>query len=109
MRDEASASDALKSLGYSLEECTRALELCDFSVTSAIKLLLFASDTDRTKYLAKTPFRKHCRKVAKKLDPSLTVASVREQYANRALADLGLETRVVDFGLHAGDTTNACF
>ncbi len=39
----------------------------------------------------------------------LAVASVREQYAGRALADLGLETCVVDFGLHAGQTTNACF
>jgi hypothetical protein len=25
------------------------------------------------------------------------------------LADLGLELRAVDFGMHAGDTTNACF
>ena len=106
--EEASASDALRSLGYSLEECTRALELCDFSFTSAIKLLLFGSDTDRTQSLAKTHFRKHCRKVAKKFDPSLTFASVREQYAGRVLADLVLETRVVDFGLHAGDTTHAC-
>ena len=109
LRDEASAAEALRALGYSLEECTRALELCDFSYTSAIKLLLFGSDTDRAKYLAKTPFRKHFRKGVKKPDASLAVDSVRQQYQERALADLGLETRVVDFGLHAGQTTNACF
>ena len=89
LRDEASASEALRALGYSLEECTLALELCDSSFTSAIILLLFGSDADRTKYLAKTPFRKHWRKVAKQPDRSLTVASVREQYTERALADLG--------------------
>ncbi len=37
IRDEASAAEALRALGYSLEECTRALELCDFSFASAIK------------------------------------------------------------------------
>ena len=51
--DEASAAEALGALGYSLEECTRVLELCHFSLTSAIQLLLFGSDAGRAKYLAK--------------------------------------------------------
>ena len=109
LRDEASAAEALGALGYSLVECTRALELCDFSFTSAIKLLLFGSDADRTKYLAKSRFRKHFIKATKKANPSLAADLVREQYTGRALADLGLETRVLDFGQHAGQTTNACF
>jgi hypothetical protein len=108
LRDEASAAEALGALGFSLEECTRSLELCAFSFTSALKLLLFGSDIDRTKYLAKTPFRKHFRKGVRKPDASLAGISVRQQYQDRALADLGLETRVVDFGIHAGQTTNAC-
>ena len=107
--DEVSAAEALGALGFSLEECTRSLEVCDFSFTSALKLLLFGIDTDRTKYLAKTPFRKHLRKGVRKPDASLAHDSVREQYTGRALADVGLEMRVVDFGLHAGQTTNACF
>jgi hypothetical protein len=109
LRDEASAAEALGALGYSLEECTRALELCDFSFTSAIKLLLFGSDADRTKYLAKSRFRKHFIKAKKKANPSLAADLVREQYTARALADLGLETRVLDFGQRAGETKNACF
>ena len=109
LRDEASAAETLGTLGFSLEECTRALEICDFSFTFALKLLLFGGDADRTKYLAKTPFRKHFLKGVKKADVSLAKDSVREEYTERALADLGLATRVVDFGQHAGQTSNACF
>ena len=63
-------------------------------------------DAVRAKYLATTPFRQHGKTNAKHLADTrlqqLTADSVREKYAGRALADLGLGMRVVDFKQLAG-------
>ena len=90
LSDEASVAEALRAPGYSLEDCTRVLEDYGFSLTSAIKLLLFGSDIDRTTYLAKQPFRKHVRKYVPRALRDLEQyvrEAVREQYAARALAN----------------------
>ena len=60
--DEDSAAQALVALGYSVDECTHALELTKFSFPSALKLLLFGGDDHRRKYMGKEAFRTQSRK-----------------------------------------------
>ena len=109
VREEASAANALHTLGFNLQTVTRALEECGFSFAAAITLLLYGSEIARAQYLAKTRFRRHTRRVVKGCDPRLADLSVRDQYKARALAALGSQVDVLDFGQHAGETTNACF
>ena len=58
LQEESSAADGLRSLGYSLEDSTRALEECDFSLAAAIRWFLCGSDSDRIKRIGKERVRR---------------------------------------------------
>ena len=92
-----------------MEDCTYALEKCDFCFASAIRWLLYGGDAARVSLIGTDRIRRQTNKTVTPLNKMLAHDSVREQYKGRALADLGLQANVVDFGQHAGATINAWF
>jgi hypothetical protein len=90
--EEYVASDTFCKLGYSVETVTRALEMCDFLFSVAIKLLLCGHDMARVRFLANTCFRRHTRLRVRQPDSAAAGNSVRTDYQIRALVNLNLYT-----------------
>jgi len=97
-------------MGFGVTDITTALENENFCFGKALRLLLNGLDDKRTDTdLDQTRrFNRHCHKRVT-WHGVLTGESEFEHYRQRALASLGLVVDVLDLGMAAGSTSNACF
>ena len=108
--EEEWARNLIQNMGYNQEVATRALEISRFSFSRALLVLLHGNDEDKTKYMGTHHFRRHTLRKTMGFDNTRAAGqNVRAEYAQRAREYSQRDMQVVDFGMHAGDTTNACF
>jgi len=108
--EEDWAAHVIRGLGFDETTTTVALESCDFSFSGALRMLLLGNDPERARHAGARVFRRHTTsRVYGISQDALSSDPVRIAYEQRARQDLNLETRAVDLGQFAGDTTAACF
>ena len=109
--EEAWAFDLIHELGFDSDTVTKALEATDFSVQEALNLLLNGNDPSRNKYCGAKHFRRHTNRKTMNLNlKKVARDEVRQQYLARAQNHFaGRLVSVLDFGMYAGETVNACF
>ena len=96
-------------MGFPVADITTALEHTSFCFSDALLLLLNGLDEQRTKYDARSRFRRHGLRVVKRIDcKALGAESVVAQYTQRAQEHCGVKMRVLDLGQYAGQTSAAC-
>ena len=96
-------------MGFPVADITTALEHTSFCFSDALLLLLNGLDEQRTKYDARSRFRRHGLRVVKHIDcKALGAESVVAHYTQRAQEECGVEMEVLDLGQYAGQTTAAC-
>ena len=108
--EEEGARNLIQSMGFDADATTLALEMSGFSFSRALLILLHGCDEDRTKLMGTSHFRRHTlRKTVSFNSIKAAGANVRAEYAQRATTQFHRPMQVLDFGMYAGDTTNACF
>lgn len=108
--EEEWARNLIESMGFSEEVATRALEVTDFSFSRALLVLLHGNDEDKSKIMGTHHFRRHTlRKTMGFNSVKAAGQNVRSDYVQRAREYFQRDMQVVDLGMYAGDTTNACF
>ena len=76
----------------------------------ALALLLFGNDPARAKRAASTRLRRHtATRVFGIAEREVASDSVRRVYETRTSQDLNMQTRAIDLGQYAGETSAACF
>ena len=86
------------------------MEATDFVVQDALTLLLNGNDDVRNKYRGSKSFRRQTNCKTMSLDLTKTAGDdVRTEYSTRARDHFHCDVKVLDFGMYAGETTNACF
>ena len=108
--EESWAAHVMQGLGFNEIGKTEALEIYEFFVSAALRLLLLGNNKAKALHLGVNHFRRH---TTNKVDsiPEKILASdpAREADRERARLDLGMQVRVVDLGQYAGGTTAVCF
>ena len=108
--EENWAAHVIQGLGYDETTTTEALELCEFSFSAAVRLLLLGNDQAKAAQLGVNHFRRHTtNRVYGIPEQTLSSDPVRAAYEDRARQDLDMRVRAVDLGQYAGGTTAACF
>ena len=73
-------------------------------------LLLNGNDHTRNKYCGAKHFRRQTNRKTVNINLQKVASSeVREQYCSRARDHFHRDAQVLDFGMYAGETVNACF
>ena len=104
------AFELIHELGFDEDITTKALEATDFVVQDALTLLLNGNDDVRNKYRGSKSFRRQTNCKTMSLDLTKTAGDdVRTEYSTRARDHFHCDVKVLDFGMYAGETTNACF
>ena len=97
-------------MGFPVEQVTETLENCDFDFGKTLRLLFAGMDSARLRYEG-VPSRMSRHQAKKNVRRHADLpADAHEQYIARAQAFRpGHIFRVYDVGMHAGNTTAACF
>ena len=109
VQEEDWAQTVMVELGFSQEAITTALERYDFNFSMALSFLLYG---DQNKKTPAGTYSSHMKRhISKRNVPATNIDGDTRfpQYIERALRDLHFSARVVDLGMDAGETTNACF
>jgi hypothetical protein len=97
-------------MGFGVQIATEALESCEYPFSRALLFLLHGKDLDKAKFMGAHHLRRHTRRNTASLDTAKAAGSnVRADYVHRAQQHFHRDMQVVDFGMYAGETTNACF
>jgi hypothetical protein len=104
------AFELIHELGFDEEITTKALESTDFLVQEALMLLLNGNDDARNKYCGSKHFRRQTNRKTVNLNLDTTANDeVLAEYRERANDHFQVPMQVLDLGMYAGETTNACF
>ena len=110
MTEQEAAHSLIIDMGFPTQQVTETLEKCDFDFGKTLRLLFAGMDAARLRYEG-VPSRMNRHHAKKNVRRHADLPSdAHEQYIGRAQAFLpGHVFQVYDVGMHAGETTAACF
>ena len=105
VQEEDWACNLMLELGFTEGTITRALERFDYDLPNALAFLVYG---DQHRITRTNHMKRH---TSKRFVPAVNICieEKRQQYVARASQDLHLNAHVVDLGMLAGTTNNACF